>query len=334
MPQTTTRRMSSRIVTSVQRRHVQPNQSRLRCRRGRSPLRVIFPGPDPAPGPGPGPSLRRARRDFPVSARERNLSLVPPAAVDPVRLLLGGAHPGNYGTRGGSPPRNRRRPRRHEDPRRRRRARRRASCAATSGRPAGVAGARHRRARGGDRGAARRLVARDRIRGAVPDRRGARRRRPTASNLPLENAPLRDHMHERFDLPVGLDNDANAAAIGEWRAGAGRGVDDLVMLTLGTGVGGGVISGGTPFRGRNGGGAELGQRDRPRRPTVSGHVPRARPSRGVRERARGERGGARGVRPVRRRAPADPARERGRRAGEGDPRGARGRISAPASARS
>src|SRR6478672_8488260 len=68
-------------------------------------------------------------------------------------------------------------------------------------------------------------------------------------NLPLENAPLRDQMHERFGLPVGLDNDANAAAIGEWRAGAGRGEDDLVMLTLGTGVGGGVISGGRPFQG-------------------------------------------------------------------------------------
>jgi len=77
-------------------------------------------------------------------------------------------------------------------------------------------------------------------------------------NLPLENAPLREHMRERFGLPVGLDNDANAAAIGEWKAGAGRGVDDLVMLTLGTGVGGGVISGGAPFRGRNGEGAELG----------------------------------------------------------------------------
>jgi glucokinase len=77
-------------------------------------------------------------------------------------------------------------------------------------------------------------------------------------NLPLENAPLRDHMHERFGLPVGLDNDANAAAIGEWRAGAGRGVDDLVMLTLGTGVGGGIISGGAPLRGRNSEGAELG----------------------------------------------------------------------------
>ena len=77
-------------------------------------------------------------------------------------------------------------------------------------------------------------------------------------NLPLENAPLRERMHERFSVPVGLDNDANAAAIGEWRAGAGRDVDDLVMLTLGTGVGGGVVSGGKPFRGRNGAGAELG----------------------------------------------------------------------------
>jgi glucokinase len=65
-------------------------------------------------------------------------------------------------------------------------------------------------------------------------------------------------MRERLGVPVGLDNDANAAAIGEWRAGAGRGEDDLVMLTLGTGVGGGVISGGRPFRGRNGEGAELG----------------------------------------------------------------------------
>ena len=77
-------------------------------------------------------------------------------------------------------------------------------------------------------------------------------------NLPLENAPLCDRMRERFGRPVGLDNDANAAAIGEWRAGAGRGEDDLLMLTLGTGVGGGVISGGKPFRGRNGLGAELG----------------------------------------------------------------------------
>ena len=68
-------------------------------------------------------------------------------------------------------------------------------------------------------------------------------------NIPLVDFPLRDRMEDRFGLPVGLDNDANAAGIGEWRAGAGQGVDDLVMLTLGTGVGGGVIRGGRPFRG-------------------------------------------------------------------------------------
>ncbi len=77
-------------------------------------------------------------------------------------------------------------------------------------------------------------------------------------NLPFHDFPLRDHMAKRFGLPTGLDNDANAAAIAEWRVGAGRGVDDLVMLTLGTGLGGGVISSGRPFRGAHGGGVELG----------------------------------------------------------------------------
>ena len=77
-------------------------------------------------------------------------------------------------------------------------------------------------------------------------------------NLPLADFALRDHMTQRFGLPSGLDYDANAAAIGEWRAGAGRGVDDLVMLTVGTGLGGGVIAGGRPFRGFRGGGVELG----------------------------------------------------------------------------
>jgi glucokinase len=77
-------------------------------------------------------------------------------------------------------------------------------------------------------------------------------------NLPLADFALRDHMRARFGLPTGLDNDANAAAIGEWRAGAGRGVDDLVMLTLGTGLGGGVINAGRPFRGFRGTGVELG----------------------------------------------------------------------------
>ena len=77
-------------------------------------------------------------------------------------------------------------------------------------------------------------------------------------NLPFHDFPLRQHMADRFGCPVGLDNDANAAAIGEWRVGAGRGVDDLVMLTLGTGLGGGVISNGRPFRGARGAGVELG----------------------------------------------------------------------------
>jgi len=77
-------------------------------------------------------------------------------------------------------------------------------------------------------------------------------------NLPLEDFALRDAMAGRFDLPIGLDNDANAAAIGEWRAGAGRRVDNLVMLTIGTGLGGGVIAGGRPFRGSTGAGVELG----------------------------------------------------------------------------
>src|SRR5690348_4301239 len=77
-------------------------------------------------------------------------------------------------------------------------------------------------------------------------------------NLPLHDFPLRDHMAQRFGRATGLDNDANAAAIAEWRVGAGRGVDDLVMLTLGTGLGGGVISRGRPFRGAKGAGVELG----------------------------------------------------------------------------
>lgn len=77
-------------------------------------------------------------------------------------------------------------------------------------------------------------------------------------NLPLKGLCLRRRMRERFELPVAIDNDANAAAIAEWKAGAGRGVNDLVMLTLGTGVGGGLILGGKPYRGSVGGGAELG----------------------------------------------------------------------------
>jgi glucokinase len=77
-------------------------------------------------------------------------------------------------------------------------------------------------------------------------------------NIPLEAIDFRDRMAAQFELPVGLDNDANAAAMAEWRWGAGRGANDLVMLTLGTGIGGGLILSGRPYRGSIGTGAELG----------------------------------------------------------------------------
>jgi glucokinase len=79
-----------------------------------------------------------------------------------------------------------------------------------------------------------------------------------AVNTPIADVDFRGRMHDRFRIPVGLDNDANAAAIGEWKVGAARDCDDVVMLTLGTGVGGGVIIGGKPFRGSTGAGVELG----------------------------------------------------------------------------
>jgi glucokinase len=77
-------------------------------------------------------------------------------------------------------------------------------------------------------------------------------------NIPLVDVPLRDVMRERLGLPVEIENDANAAAIAEWKAGAGRGTDHMIMLTLGTGVGGGLILDGRPYRGSVGAGAELG----------------------------------------------------------------------------
>lgn len=62
-----------------------------------------------------------------------------------------------------------------------------------------------------------------------------------ANNLPLTDVDLAGHVRERFGLPVGVENDAGAAALAEWRLGAGRGVSNLVLLTLGTGVGGGIV---------------------------------------------------------------------------------------------
>ena len=81
----------------------------------------------------------------------------------------------------------------------------------------------------------------------------------TPNNLPyLENFPVRDEISRRLGTRVILENDANAAALGEKWIGAGRDVDDLVLLTLGTGIGGGIISGGRVLRGAVGMAGELG----------------------------------------------------------------------------
>jgi glucokinase len=77
-------------------------------------------------------------------------------------------------------------------------------------------------------------------------------------HIPLADLDFRDRMAQRFGLPVAIDNDGNAAAIAEWRFGAGRGTSHMVLLTLGTGIGGGLILDGRPYRGSIGAGAELG----------------------------------------------------------------------------
>jgi glucokinase len=80
----------------------------------------------------------------------------------------------------------------------------------------------------------------------------------SAVNLPISNLPIRDLMRERLGLPVFIDNDANVAALAEHRFGAARGATDAVMLTIGTGIGGGLIIDGELYRGSSGAGAELG----------------------------------------------------------------------------
>src|SRR4051795_13287435 len=75
---------------------------------------------------------------------------------------------------------------------------------------------------------------------------------------PWRNVPVRDHVARTFGKPTAFQNDANAAAFGEYWAGAGRGVASLVFFTLGTGVGGGVVLDGKILTGRHSHGAELG----------------------------------------------------------------------------
>ncbi len=69
-----------------------------------------------------------------------------------------------------------------------------------------------------------------------------------ATNLSLTDADVVGRSRRRFRLPVGIENDASCAALAEWRLGAGRGTQNLLMLTLGTGVGGGIVADGRLFR--------------------------------------------------------------------------------------
>jgi glucokinase len=79
-----------------------------------------------------------------------------------------------------------------------------------------------------------------------------------APNLSWRNEPLRDAVAGRVGLPAVVENDANAAAWAEYRFGAGRGETHLVVITVGTGIGGGIVLDGQLYRGRYGIGAEFG----------------------------------------------------------------------------
>lgn len=80
-----------------------------------------------------------------------------------------------------------------------------------------------------------------------------------APNLPaLRDAPVATDLSQRLGVAVAVDNDANAAGWGEVAAGAARNSDNVLVITLGTGIGGGIVLGGRPYRGANGFAAEIG----------------------------------------------------------------------------
>ncbi len=81
---------------------------------------------------------------------------------------------------------------------------------------------------------------------------------PYSNNLGFMNVPIRKYINAHINKPVYVANDANAAAYGEFIAGAAKGAEDAVCITLGTGVGAGVIIGGRIFTGRNLAGTEIG----------------------------------------------------------------------------
>lgn len=79
-----------------------------------------------------------------------------------------------------------------------------------------------------------------------------------SNNFGWENVPLTEQLRQYFSCPIAVSNDANCAALGEVKAGAARHAKNAILLTLGTGVGGGIILDGKVFEGAHAGGAELG----------------------------------------------------------------------------
>jgi len=79
-----------------------------------------------------------------------------------------------------------------------------------------------------------------------------------APNLDWVNIPLKEILEEKLHIPIKIDNDANVAVLGEAWTGAGKGFKHLVMATIGTGIGGGIIIEGNILHGKNGMAAELG----------------------------------------------------------------------------
>lgn len=79
-----------------------------------------------------------------------------------------------------------------------------------------------------------------------------------APHLPWRGEPVREILQDRWGVPVVLDNDANCAALGEWTYGAARGAGSVLMVTMGTGIGGGLLLDGRVHRGRNGMAGEFG----------------------------------------------------------------------------
>ncbi len=79
-----------------------------------------------------------------------------------------------------------------------------------------------------------------------------------SSNIPFHNTPIRDMIQSSWDVPVFIENDAGCAAIGEHMVGAAQGYASAVVITLGTGIGGGIIIDNKLFRGLGGDGSEIG----------------------------------------------------------------------------